>query len=83
MGKQQKEALAAVEAMQKSPLRNWNGKYDAAVVQVQQIAKKLESTMSLQQQKVNQIGQWDKQAQAYQTWNQAPQTTDMRLIAQG
>lgn len=47
------------------------------------MVKKLESAVALQQQKANQIGQWDKQAEAYQTWNQAPQTADMHLIAQG
>jgi len=83
LGKQQKEAIAAVEAMQKSPLRNWNGKYDAAVAQVQQTATKLEQAIALQQQKANQIGQWGKQGQAYQAWNQEPRTADMKLLAQG
>ncbi len=84
LGKQRKEALAAVEAMQKSPLRNWwNGKYDAAVAQVQQTATKLENAIALQQQKATQLEQWSKQAQAYQAWSKEPQTVDMKLIAQG
>ncbi len=83
LGKQQKEALAAVEAMQKSPLRNWNGKYDAAVAQVQQTATLLEGAIALHQQKSTQLEQWGKQAQAYQTWSKEPQTVDMHLIAQG
>ncbi len=36
LGSQQAEQLATVESMQKSPFRNWNGKYDLAVAQVEQ-----------------------------------------------
>ncbi len=83
LGKQQREAIAAVESMQKSPLRNWNGKYDAAVAQVQQTANKLDRAIALHQQKDTQLQQWGKQAQAYQVWNKEPQTMDMKLLAQG
>lgn len=62
LGKQQFEAIASVEAMQKSPLRNWNGKYDAAVNQVQQTATKLEGAIALHQQKSTQLEQWGRQA---------------------
>jgi len=39
--------------------------------------------IALHQQKANQIGQWDKQAQTYQAWNKEEQTVDMKLLAQG
>lgn len=83
LGKQQKEVLAAVEAMQRHPLRNWDGKYDAAVTQVQQNSHKLESMRSLYQQKVTQLEQWSKQGQTYQSWNKEEQTVDMKLLSGG
>lgn len=44
---------------------------------------KLEGTISLHQQKATQLQQWSKQGQAYQTWNQEPQTVDMKLLSFG
>lgn len=83
LGKQQSDAIASVEVMQRNPLRNWDGKYDAAVTQIQQNAHKLENMRSLYQQKVNQLEQWGKQGEAYQSWNKEEQTVDMKLLSQG
>jgi len=83
LGKQQSDALATVEAMQKDPLRNWNGKYDLGVTQVKQIASKLEKAIAHKQQKEHQLGQWDKQAKAHQAWNKDPQTIEMRSLLEG
>ena len=83
LGKQQFDQLASVEAMQKSPFRSWNGKYDLAVAQVEQTANKLENAITHLQQRENQLGQWNKQERAYSLWDKAPQTVEMRSLAQG
>jgi hypothetical protein len=83
LGSQQSEQLATVEAMQKSPFRSWNGKYDLAVAQVEQTANKLDNAIAHLQQRENQLGQWNKQERAYSLWDKAPQTVEMRNLAQG
>ncbi len=83
LGSQQSEQLATVEAMQKSPFRSWNGKYDLAVAQVEQTANKLENAIAHLQQRENQLGQWNKQERAYSLWDKSPQTVEMRNLAQG
>ncbi|WP_146134135.1 DUF6908 domain-containing protein [Chlorogloea sp. CCALA 695] len=83
LGSQQTEQLATVEAMQKSPFRNWNGKYDLAVAQVEQTANKLDNATSHLQQRQNQLGQWNKQEMAYSLWDKSPQTVEMRSLAKG
>ena len=83
LGSQQSEQLATVEAMQKSPFRSWNGKYDLAVAQVEQTANKLENAIAHLQQRENQLGQWNKQERAYSLWDKSPQTVEMRSLAQG
>ena len=60
LGSQQSEQLATVEAMQKSPFRSWNGKYDLAVAQVEQTANKLENAIAYLQLREHQLGQWNK-----------------------
>ncbi|WP_028954592.1 hypothetical protein [Synechocystis sp. PCC 7509] len=83
LGHQQAEQLATVEAMQKSPFRSWNGKYDLAVAQVEQTANKLENAIAHLQQRENQFGQWNKQERAYSLWDKSPQTVEMRNLAKG
>ncbi|WP_148298185.1 DUF6908 domain-containing protein [Synechocystis sp. PCC 7509] len=83
LGHQQAEQLATVEAMQKSPFRSWNGKYDLAVAQVEQTANKLDNAIAHKQQKDHQLGQWNKQEMAYSLWDKSPQTMEMRSLAQG
>ena len=83
LGLQQTEQLATVEAMQKSPFRSWNGKYEGAVAQVEQTANKLDNATSHLQQKQNQLGQWNKQEMAYSLWDKSPQTVEMRNLAKG
>ena len=83
LGSQQVEQLATIESMQKSPFRNWNGKYDLAVAQVEQTANKLDNATSHLQQRQNQLGQWNKQEMAYSLWDKAPQTVEMRSLAKG
>ncbi|WP_146134077.1 DUF6908 domain-containing protein [Chlorogloea sp. CCALA 695] len=83
LGHQQAEQLATVEAMQKSPFRSWNGKYDLAVAQVEQTANKLDNATSHLQHRQNQLGQWNKQEMAYSLWDKAPQTIEMRGFAKG
>jgi len=83
LGSQQSEQLATVEAMQKSPFRSWNGKYDLAVAQVEQTANKLDNAISHLQQRQNQLGQWNKQEMAYSLWDKSPQTMEMRSLAKG
>ncbi len=69
--------------MQKSPFRNWNGKYDLAVAQVEQTANKLDNATSHLQQRQNQLGQWNKQEMAYSWWDKSPQTMEMRNLTKG
>ncbi len=83
LGREQSDALATVEAMQNKPLRNWNGKYDLAVAGLEQTASKLENAIAHKQHKESQLGQWNKQFSAYQTWYRNPQTVEMRSFAQG
>ena len=83
LGHQQSEQLATVEAMQKSPFRSWNGKYDLAVAQVEQTANKLENEIAHLQQRENQLGQWNKQERAYSLWDKSPQTMEMRNLVKG
>lgn len=83
LGSQQSEQLATGEAMQKSPFRSWNGKYDLAVAQVEQMANKLDNATSHSQQRQNQLGKWNKQERAYSLWDKSPQTLEMRSLAQG
>ncbi len=83
LGSQQSEQLATVEAMQKSPFRSWNGKYDLAVAQVEQTANKLDNATSHLQQRQNQLGQWNKLERAYSLWDKSPQTVEMRNLAKG
>ena len=83
LGSQQTEQLATVEAMQKSPFRNWNGKYDLAVAQVEQTANKLDNVIAHLQQRENQLGQWNKLERAYSLWDKSPQTVEMRNLAKG
>jgi C-terminal domain on Strawberry notch homologue/P-loop containing NTP hydrolase pore-1 len=83
LGHQQSEQLATVEAMQKSPFRSWNGKYDSAVAQVEQTANKLDNAIAHLQQRENQLGQWNKQEMAYSLWDKSPQTMEMRGLAKG
>ena len=83
LGSQQAEQLATVESMQKSPFRNWNGKYDSAVTQVEQTANKLDNAIAHLQQRQNQLGQWNKLGRAYSLWDKSPQTVEMRNLAQG
>ena len=83
LGSKQSEQLATVEAMQKSPFRSWNGKYDLAVAQVEQTANKLENAIAHLQRRQNQLGQWNKQERAYSLWDKSPQTVEMRSLAQG
>ncbi len=83
LGSQQTEQLATVEAMQKSPFRSWNGKYDLAVAQVEQTANKLDNATSHLQQRQNQLGQWNKLERAYSLWDKSPQTVEMRNLANG
>ncbi len=83
LGRQQSDALATVEAMQNNPLRNWNGKYNAAVAGLEQTASKLENAIAHKQHKESQLGQWNKQFLAYQTWYKNPQTVEMRSFTQG
>ncbi len=68
---------------QKSLFRNWNGKYDLAVAQVEQTANKLDNATSHLQQRQNQLGQWNKLERAYSLWNKSPQTVEMRNLAKG
>ena len=83
LGSQQTEQLATVEAMQKSPFRSWNGKYDLAVAQVEQTANKLDNATSHLQHRQNQLGQWSKLERAYSLWDKSPQTVEMRSLAKG
>ncbi|WP_148298161.1 DUF6908 domain-containing protein [Synechocystis sp. PCC 7509] len=83
LGSQQSEQLATVEAMQKSPFRSWNGKYDLAVAQVEQTANKLDNAIAHLQQRQNQVGQWNKLERAYSLWDKSPQTVEMRNLAKG
>ncbi len=83
LGSQQAEQLATVESMQKSPFRNWNGKYDSAVAQVEQTANKLDNAIAHLQRRDNQLGQWNKQEMAYSLWDKSPQTVEMRNLAKG
>lgn len=83
LGSQQADQLATVEAMQKSPFRSWNGKYEGAVAQVEQTANKLENAIAHLQQRQNQLGQWSKLERAYSLWNKSPQTMEMRSLAKG
>ncbi len=83
LGSQQTEQLATVEAMQKSPFRSWNGKYDLAVAQVEQTANKLDNAIAHLQQRQNQLGQWNKIERAYSLWDKSPQTVEMRNLAKG
>jgi DNA repair exonuclease SbcCD ATPase subunit len=83
LGSQQSEQLATVEAIQKSPFRSWNGKYDLAVAQVEQTANKLDNAIAHLQQRENQLGQWNKLERAYSLWNKSPQTVEMRNLAKG
>ncbi|WP_009630237.1 hypothetical protein [Synechocystis sp. PCC 7509] len=83
LGSKQSEQLATVEAMQKSPFRSWNGKYDLAVAQVEQTANKLENAIAHLQQREHQLGQWNKLERAYSLWDKASQTMEMRSLAQG
>ncbi len=83
LGSQQSEQLATVEAMQKSPFRSWNGKYDLTVAQVEQTANKLDNAIAHLQQRQNQLGQWNKLERAYSLWDKSPQTVEMRNLAQG
>ena len=69
--------------MQKSPFRNWNGKYYLAVAQVEQMANKLDNAIAHLQQRQNQLGQWNKLERAYSLWDKSPQTVEMRSLAQG
>ena len=71
------------EAMQKSPFRSWNGKYDFAVAQVEQTANKLENAIAHLQHRQNQLGQWNKLEKAYSLWDKSPQTVEMRNLAKG
>ena len=83
LGSQQAEQLATVEAMQKSPFRSWNGKYEGAVAQVEQTANKLDNAIAHLQQRQNKLGQWNKQEMAFSLWDKAPQTIEMRNLAKG
>ncbi len=83
LGSQQSEQLATGEAMQESPFRSWNGKYDLAVAQVEQTANKLDNAIAHLQQRENQLGQWNKQEMAYSLWDKSPQTVEMRNLAKG
>lgn len=83
LGSQQAEQLATVESTQKSPFRNWNGKYDLVVAQVEQTANKLDNATSHLQHRQNQIGQWNKLERAYSLWDKSPQTVEMRSLAKG
>lgn len=74
----QAEQVSLVESMQKNPFRIWNGKYDAAVSQVQQTTNLI---IQLLTQKEQQLQQWEKLDEVHQAWDKSPQTSQMRSLA--
>ena len=75
----QKQAaqVSLVESMQKNPFRIWNGKYDAAVSQVQATTGLISQSLTQKDQKEQQLQQWEKLDEVHQAWSNSPQTSQM------
>jgi hypothetical protein len=77
----QADQVSLVESMQKNPFRIWNGKYDAAISQVQATTGLISQSITQKDKKEQQLQQWTTQEDVYQAWSNSPQTSQMRSLA--